>query len=87
MVVDLKVVVMLKGFFPRRAAQSRAAVAADALRLIERFGGLAYFEARERVLGRCIDGDRSRNYWIAVKLEVARQQGVAIGLAGADLRG
>jgi hypothetical protein len=46
----------------------------------------AYFEARERVRGRCIDGGRPARYWTAVKLEIARRQGIAIGLAGADMR-
>jgi hypothetical protein len=47
----------------------------------------AYFEARERVRGRCIDGGRPPRHWTAVKLEIARRQGIAIGLAGADMRG
>jgi hypothetical protein len=42
---------------------------------------------RERVRGRCIDGGRPARHWTAVKLEIARRQGIAIGLAGADLRG
>jgi hypothetical protein len=45
------------------------------------------FEARERVRGRCIDGGRPARHWTAVKLEIARRQGIVIGLAGADLRG
>lgn len=71
----------------RRRAQWKAAVAADARRLMDRFQEQAYFEARERVRGCCIDGARPRRYWVAVKLEIARQQGLVIGLAGADLRG
>ncbi|MCI0467404.1 MAG: hypothetical protein L0Y57_10435 [Beijerinckiaceae bacterium] len=59
---------------------------ADASRLIGHFKERAYFEARERVLGRCIDGVRPASHWIAVKLEIAKQQGIAIGLAGADFR-
>jgi hypothetical protein len=71
----------------RRRAEWKAAIAADARRLIERFNESAYFEARERVLrGSCIDGARSARHWTAVKLEIARRQGIAIGLAGADLR-
>jgi hypothetical protein len=37
--------------------------------------------------GRCIDGGHPARHWTAVKLEIARWQGIAIGLAGADLRG
>jgi hypothetical protein len=54
---------------------------------MECFNESAYFEARERVRGRCIDGGRPARYWTAVKLEIARRQGIAIGLAGADMRG
>jgi|GEM_PF-1131518 len=70
----------------RRRAEWKAAIAADARRLIESFQELAYFEARERVRGRCIDGGRPARHWTAVKLEIARRQGISIGLAGADLR-
>ena len=71
----------------RRRAKWKAAIFADARRLIDTFHEQAYFEARERVRGRCIDGLHPVRYWTAVKLEIARQQGIAIGLAGADLRG
>jgi hypothetical protein len=70
----------------RRRAEWKAAIAADARRLIENFHELAYFEARERVRGRCIDGTRPARYWTAVKIEIARRQGIAIGLIGADAR-
>jgi len=76
---------MLLGLI-RRRAEGKAAIAADARRLIESFNDHAYFEARERVRGRCIDGARAARYWTAVKLEIARRQGIAIGLAGADAR-
>jgi hypothetical protein len=59
-------------------------IAADAERLIARFADQAYFEARDRVVGRCIDGGGSRKYWTRVKLEIARRQGLGIGLTGAD---
>ena len=71
----------------RRRAEWKAAILADARRLIGSFNEHAYFEARDRVRGRCIDGVREARYWTAVKLEIARQQGIAIGLAGADMRG
>jgi hypothetical protein len=71
----------------QRRSEWKAAIAADARRLIESFHEHAYFEARERVRGRCIDGARPARHWPAVKLEIARRQGVAIGLAGADMRG
>ncbi len=71
----------------RGRAEWKAAIAADARRLIESFDDHAYYEARERVRGRCIDGGRQASHWTAVKLEIARRQGIAIGLAGADLRG
>jgi hypothetical protein len=71
----------------RRRAEWKAAITADARRFIESFNEHAYFEARERVRGRCIDGTRPARYWNAVKLEIARRQGIAIGLAGADMRG
>ncbi|HET6376140.1 MAG TPA: hypothetical protein VFF88_08820 [Methylocella sp.] len=77
---------MILGWFRKRAGR-RAAIAADACRLIETFEDHAYFEARERTLGRCLDGPRPARHWIAVKLEIAQRQGVAAGLAGADLRG
>jgi hypothetical protein len=71
----------------RRRTEWKAAIAADARRLIESFHEHAYFEARERVRGRCIDGGRPARHWTAVKLEIARRQGIAVGLAGADMRG
>ncbi len=71
----------------RRRTEWKAAIAADARRLIESFHEHAYFEARERVRGLCLDGGHPARYWTAVKLEIARRQGIAIGLAGADLRG
>jgi hypothetical protein len=67
-----------------RDEMARGEVAADADRLIARFAGRAYFEARDRVAGRCIDGARSRRYWTRVKLEIARRQGLLIGLSGSD---
>jgi hypothetical protein len=70
----------------RCRAEWKAAIAADARRLIESFHEHAYFEARERVRGRCIDGGNPTRHWTAVKLEIARCQGIAIGLAGADMR-
>jgi hypothetical protein len=63
-----------------------ASILADADRLIARFNDQAYFEARERVKGRCLDGDVSPRYWAKVKREIARRQGIEIGLAGADTR-
>jgi hypothetical protein len=71
----------------RHRADWKAAIVADARRLIDTFNEQAYFEARERIRGRCIDGVRQARYWTAVKLEIARQQGIPIGLAGADTRG
>lgn len=68
----------------RDCQRAHREVAADAERLIARFADRAYFEARDRVAGRCIDGTRSRRYWSRVKLEIAKRQGIAIGLAGAD---
>ncbi|HUB65109.1 MAG TPA: hypothetical protein VL996_11845 [Methylocella sp.] len=69
----------------RRRTEWKAAIAADARRLIDCFNEHAYFEARERVRGRCIDGGRPARYWRAVKIEIARRQGIAIGLVGADI--
>jgi hypothetical protein len=67
--------------------RSGTAIVDDARQLIDTLNEQAYFEARERVRGRCIEGVRQARYWTAVKLEIARQQGIAIGLAGADMRG
>ncbi len=69
-----------------RGVAAREAAAVDAERLIARFRDRAYFEARDRVKGRCVDGDGSARYWTKVKLEIARRQGIAIGLNGADMR-
>lgn len=77
---------MLLGLI-RRRTEWKAAIAADARRLIENFNDRAYFEARDRIQGRCLDGTRHARYWTAVKLEIARRQGIAIGLIGADMRG
>ena len=77
---------MLLGLI-RRRTEWKAAIAADARRLIENFNDRAYFEARDRIRGRCLDGTRHARYWTAVKLEIARRQGIAIGLIGADMRG
>ncbi len=70
----------------RGLADHSVDAATEAERLIARFDDRAYFEARERVKGRCIDGDGSARYWTRVKLEVARRQGIAIGLGNADMR-
>ncbi|HXW71382.1 MAG TPA: hypothetical protein VEK34_08080 [Methylocella sp.] len=75
----------LKFLQPR--SEWKAAIAADARRFIERFEEHAYYEARALVRGHCIEGDRPARYWAAVKLEIARLQGISVGLAGADLRG
>ncbi|MGO9673521.1 MAG: hypothetical protein ACLPSF_05040 [Methylocella sp.] len=61
-------------------------VATDAERLIASFCDQAYYEARDRARGRCIDGAGSARHWIRVKLEIARRQSIAIGLTGADMR-
>ena len=71
----------------RRRSEWDAAISTDAKRLIETYHEFAYSEARERIRGRCIDGNRPIRYWTAVKREIARQQGITIGLAGADFRG
>ncbi len=70
-----------------RQTEWKAAILTDSRRLIDTFNEHAYFEARERVRGRCIDGVRTARYWTAVKLEIARQQNIGVGLAGADMRG
>ena len=70
----------------RRRAEWKAAILADARRLMDTFNEHAYAEARDRIRGSCIDDDRPIRYWTAVKREIARQQGIVIGLAGADLR-
>lgn len=64
----------------------RAAIKADAERMIARFHDQAYLEARDRVKGRCVDGPGTARHWIRVKREVARRQGICIGLTGADAR-
>jgi len=82
--------VMLLGFLRdsewigRRAA-CRAAIAAEADRLIAKFHDQAYYEAKDRVRGRCIDGTQSTRYWTGVKLEIAKRQGIDVGLSGADM--
>ncbi len=68
----------------RERSSPQGEIAADAERLIARFAERAYFEARDRVAGRCIDGTKSRRYWTRVKLEIAARQGRTIGLAGTD---
>ena len=70
----------------RRRAEWKAAIAADARRFIDSFNEHAFYEARERFRGRCLDGGRPARYWTAVKIEIARRQGIAIGLIGADIR-
>ncbi|WP_146030218.1 hypothetical protein [Methylocella silvestris] len=64
----------------------RAEAAAEAERMIACYDDRAYFEARDRAKGRCIDGDGSTRHWTRVKREIARRQNISIGLAGADLR-
>jgi hypothetical protein len=81
---------MLLGFLKRpewifRRAARRDAVAAEADRLIAKFNDQAYFEARDRVRGRCIDGEKSARFWTGVKLEIARRQNIMIGLSSADM--
>ena len=72
--------------FIRRRAECKAAIVGDAERLIAKFNDQAYFEARDRVRGRCVDGAGSSRHWTRVKLEIAKRKGIAIGLAGADMR-
>lgn len=61
-------------------------VAGDADRLIATFRDQAYYQARDRATGRCIDGAGSARHWTRVKLEIARRQSIPIGLTGADMR-
>lgn len=63
----------------------RENIAAGADRLIARFCDQAYFEARDRAKGRCIEAGGSARYWTRVKLEIAKRQRIAIGLAAADM--
>jgi hypothetical protein len=74
---------MFSGFLKLRET-GRAAIVADAERLIARFKDEAYCEARDRIKGFCIDGASDRRHWVRVKLEIARRQKIGIGLAGAD---
>jgi hypothetical protein len=71
----------------RRRAKWKAAIFADARRLIDTFHEWAYFEARDRVRGRCVNRAHPARYRTAIKPEVARQQRIAIDLAGASMRG
>ena len=66
----------------RREAADR--VRKDADRLVSVFGQPAYFEARQRSLLKTLDGEQSTQHWTKVKLEIARQQSIAIGLKGSD---
>jgi len=68
-----------------RRSERKSAIIKDADRLIAQFNGQAYFEARDRVKGRCVEGGVSSRHWIRVKLEIAKRQKITIGLAGADL--
>lgn len=68
-----------------RRVDCKAAIVADAERLIAKFNDQAYFEARDRVKGRCVDGAPSPQHWTRVKREIAKRQGIVIGLAGADM--
>ncbi|VFU09336.1 conserved hypothetical protein [Methylocella tundrae] len=70
----------------RERAERRAIAAAEAERLIATYRDRAYYEARDRVRGRCVDGAGSARYWTRVKLEIAKRQGISIGLSGADMR-
>lgn len=70
----------------RKRADGRVIAAAEAERLIATYRDRAYYEARDRVRGRCVDGGGSARHWTRVKLEIAKRQGIAIGLSGADMR-
>ena len=63
------------------------AVRLEAERLIGLYERRAYYEARDRAAGRCLDGARPPRFWTRVKCEVARLQDVEIGVSGADRRG
>jgi hypothetical protein len=76
---------LLERFKWMSGAARRAEIAAEAESLIAKFKDQAYYEARDRVRGRCVDGTRSARYWTGVKREIAKRQGIAIGLAGADM--
>jgi len=72
----------------KRFGDSNGLVESDARDLVERFGDQAYYEARDRAQrgGTMIDGNRPRGHWTRVKLEIAKRQGIAIGLTGSDRR-
>ncbi|WP_395665006.1 hypothetical protein [Methylocella sp.] len=62
------------------------AVRLEAERLIGLYEDRAYYEARDRAVGRCLDGARPPRFWTRVKREVARMQDIDVGVSGADLR-
>jgi hypothetical protein len=66
---------------PNGKQQSRPTPAASS-----KASTITLISRRAKGSGRCIDGARPARYWTAVKLEIARRQGIAIGLAGADVR-
>jgi hypothetical protein len=70
-----------------RQARTRARdelVRADAASLIERFGDMAYSEARTRAeqaqKGIVLDGNRPPGHWASVKMRIADETGHEIGL-------
>ncbi len=53
----------------------------DAADLIARYGNAAYHEARNRArLARLGHGDRLDEHWTSVAKEIARRQGIEVGL-------
>jgi hypothetical protein len=69
----------------KRQRNNAGLVTSDAAALIQQFGEQAYYEARRRVQsGGSAPSDRPRGHWTRVKLEIAKRQGIEVGLTGWD---
>ncbi len=67
----------------RRRRERCLRIEADAKDLIERFGAQAYYEASQLSKGYGVSkGDRSREHWARVKIEIARRHPIDLGLSG-----
>jgi hypothetical protein len=65
----------------RRRRNNARRVETDAIDLISRFGGQAYYEAEQLSKGFGAS-DRTRSHWARVKIEIARRHEIDLGLSG-----
>ncbi|QXX76126.1 hypothetical protein [Methylovirgula sp. HY1] len=70
----------------RQRKEYRELVLRDATDLVAQFGDEAYSIAGIRAFPNAVDDSRPPNHWRRVKSEIAKLQGIEVGLNSADRR-